>query len=708
MSGGLSIDFGTSTTAAMLVRPDGRPAPLLFDGSPLLPSAVFADADGDLLVGRDAWHSARVSPQRLEPNPKRRVDDGTVLLGDREVPVAELIAAVLRRVAAEANRVSGAPVGGVTLTYPIGWGKPRREVLCRAADAAGLPPPRLVAEPVAAADHFVRRAGGAVPLGGCVAVYDFGAGTFDATVVRRAATGLVPLASEGLPDVGGLDVDAAILDHLGRVCVARDADRWRELTEPATEADRRALRQLWDDIRTGKEMLSRAPATVIPVPALATDVLLSREEFDNLAAPILERTVAALRAAVDRAGVAPSDLGGVFLVGGSSRIPLAATLLHRALGKAPTAIEWPELVVAEGALAVPPPRPPAVPPVSVPARVVLPPVNGRRSLRRPATVLATAAVATGFAAALSTAPGRESFTAGVRAPLGPTAYGLLLAAVVVLTLGRFAKTRLLPGAGPLPAPGRMAALAGALAAGFAGTHLALAALVAMGGSGELTVAMVTGRARPLLLLAVLAGLATAGVGAWLLSGATPADPLRRATGPTTGPLAPLGAALAGALLGLAAQTHVYGTTVDDGVVGPGGAVLHVAWVLQTTGDTAALSGRLVAYSLGVAAVFVVAVLAAAALRHLSRRRWAGTAYGAGLAAGLLLAAGGYASYHAWIEWRFWGGWQPATTGWQRPELSSAVVAAGGWLWDVIWRPALALLVALAVGGMLLRARRRPS
>ncbi|GFJ82552.1 Hsp70 family protein [Phytohabitans houttuyneae] len=382
MSGRLSIDFGTSTTVAMLVRQDGRPAPLLFDGSPLLPSAVFADADGDLLVGRDAWHSGRVSPERLEPNPKRRVDDGTVLLGDREVPVVDLIAAVLRRVAAEAARVSGAPVGEVTLTHPIAWGNPRREVLCRAARAAGLPPPALVAEPVAAADHFVRTFAGAVPVGGCVAVYDFGAGTFDASVLRRTAEGLVPLASEGLPDTGGLDIDAAVLEHLARAGADRDGDRWRELVTPATPAQRRASRQLWDDVRAGKEMLSRAATTVVPLPAPGTDALLSREEFDRLAEPIVARTVAALRAAVDRAGVPVADLAGVYLVGGSSRVPLAATLLHRALGRAPTAIEWPELVVAEGALAAPPPAgTPAPPPV--PPRVVALRTRTRSSPRRP-------------------------------------------------------------------------------------------------------------------------------------------------------------------------------------------------------------------------------------------------------------------------------------------------------------------------------------
>ena len=104
----LGIDFGTSNTVAVLRGRTGGPAPLLFDGSPLLPSAVYAEPGGGaLVVGRDAVHSARLDPARFEPNPKRRIDEGTVLLGDREIPVVDLIAAVLRRVAEESRRTVG-------------------------------------------------------------------------------------------------------------------------------------------------------------------------------------------------------------------------------------------------------------------------------------------------------------------------------------------------------------------------------------------------------------------------------------------------------------------------------------------------------------------------------------------------------------------------------------------------------------------------
>src|SRR5256714_14511025 len=103
----LGVDFGTSNTVAVLRWPDGRVRPLLFDGSPLLPSAVYAEPGGQFVVGRDAVHSARMDPGRFEPNPKRRIDDGSVLLGDREGPTVDLIAAVLAVVAEEAERTAG-------------------------------------------------------------------------------------------------------------------------------------------------------------------------------------------------------------------------------------------------------------------------------------------------------------------------------------------------------------------------------------------------------------------------------------------------------------------------------------------------------------------------------------------------------------------------------------------------------------------------
>jgi molecular chaperone DnaK len=99
-----AIDLGTSNTVAVLRGADGQIRPLLFDGREQLPSAVYAGADGALIAGNDAERLARADPAAFEPNPKRRVDDGTVLLGSHTVAVPDALAAVLLAVVEQVNR----------------------------------------------------------------------------------------------------------------------------------------------------------------------------------------------------------------------------------------------------------------------------------------------------------------------------------------------------------------------------------------------------------------------------------------------------------------------------------------------------------------------------------------------------------------------------------------------------------------------------
>jgi len=356
----LGVDFGTSHTVAVVRWPDGRARPLLVDGSPLLPSAVYAPpGDAPLVAGRDAVHSARLDPARFEPNPKRRVDDGSVLLGERDVPVSELVAAVLGRLAEEWRRTIGDLTTGevtadtppaLTLTCPATWGATRRAMLSDAAAAAGLGDGRLVAEPVAAATYFAQVLGRDVPIGSAVVVHDFGAGTFDASVVVRRSTGFEVLAVDGRGDLGGLDVDAALVEHLAATYAPAHPEAWERLRSPETVEDRRAKRQLWDDVRVAKERLSRSPSADLVIPICDVEAHLTRTELEKVATPILAQTVQVTKAVIEAAALPAGNRAGVFLVGGSSRIPLLATLLHRELGEPPVVIEQPELVVAEGAV----------------------------------------------------------------------------------------------------------------------------------------------------------------------------------------------------------------------------------------------------------------------------------------------------------------------------------------------------------------------
>ncbi|GAA3257854.1 Hsp70 family protein [Dactylosporangium siamense] len=344
----LGVDFGTSHTVAVARWPDGRARPLLFDGTPLLPSATFFEG-GEVVVGRDAVHSARRAPASFEPNPKRRIDDGQVFLGDQEVPVHDLLVAVFQRVRAEFVRTAGGPPATITVTHPANWASTRRKALAAAVRAAELPDATLVPEPVAAATYFVRVLRHLVPVGSAVVVYDLGAGTFDGSVVARTREGFEVLAVDGRDDLGGLDFDEVVLAMIGRTL---PPERWQRLIAPSTVEEARAARALRDEVREAKERLSRTSAVTVLVPLLDVDVQLTREEFDAAARPLVERSVRVLTETVRLSRVTAEQVAGIFLVGGASQIPLVATELHRAFGKAPVTIEQPEMVVAEGSVLV--------------------------------------------------------------------------------------------------------------------------------------------------------------------------------------------------------------------------------------------------------------------------------------------------------------------------------------------------------------------
>ncbi|MDQ7910653.1 Hsp70 family protein [Phytohabitans sp. ZYX-F-186] len=350
----LGVDVGTSNTVAVLRWPDGRTRPLLFDGQPITPSAVFLD-DAGLHVGRDAQRLAQGDPSRFEPNPKRRVDEPSVLLGGREVPTVDLLAAVLGAVARTAVEAVGFLPPAV-VTHPAAWGSRRREVLAAAIARAGWPPvgdpgTKLLAEPVAAARYFAEVLRRPVPVGASLAVFDFGGGTLDIAVVRNEGTGFAVIGSGGVAELGGLDLDAALVDHLGRVLAPTHPQAWQALAHPATAGQWRSRRQFWDDVRGAKEMLSRTSAAPVPVPGIDQAVHLTREELERLVTPLLRRGVYEAASVIGACGLTPSQLAGLFLVGGSSRVPLVARMLHADLGIAPTVLEQPELPVAEGALA---------------------------------------------------------------------------------------------------------------------------------------------------------------------------------------------------------------------------------------------------------------------------------------------------------------------------------------------------------------------
>ncbi len=347
----VAVDYGTLNTVAVLRRPDGQVRPLLFDGSPLLPSAVCLGPDGRLLVGRDAENAARLDPAALVLDPRSHIDAGTMAVGRASFPVAEVIAATLTRVAREAIQHAGGVLPRLALTHPAAWDERRQATLTEAGFRSGLGVATLVPRPVAAASYHTASSGD-IGLGRCLLVYDLGAGSFEASLLRRSADGYDILAAKALDDFGGLDLDSLLIETIERAMAPSPPEAWRRLVAPTTAAERRQFTQLCADVRSAKEALSRQLAVGLHIPLVEQDVRIGREEFESAAEPRLARTVGLAADLLTATGTPTEQVGEVLLLGGSSRIPLVTTLLYHQFGFAPTACNQPELAVAEGALTV--------------------------------------------------------------------------------------------------------------------------------------------------------------------------------------------------------------------------------------------------------------------------------------------------------------------------------------------------------------------
>ena len=343
----LSVDLGTANTVAVL-RAEGRPPQLLES----LPSAVFVDeAAGRILVGREAQERGRTDPSRYEPQPKRRIAEGTVLLGDTVISVTNLLGAVLHRVVAEAVQLlDGLPPDELRLTHPDEWDAARCTVLAAAARQSGLTTePVLIPESVAAAAHFTS-SGEHLRPGEAIAVYNLGAATFTCAILGATGHGTVVLAENGLTDVAGLAIDQALLEYVGRAVSHRDPGHWQRLLRPESVEDRIAQRELREAVRVVKEKLSTQQMATVPMPEPFENVDVTRTELDALIRPNLLRGAELLDRTITQAGLVAGNLLGAYLVGGASRMPLVTKVTGEHLELRPISVPAPETAVALGAL----------------------------------------------------------------------------------------------------------------------------------------------------------------------------------------------------------------------------------------------------------------------------------------------------------------------------------------------------------------------
>jgi molecular chaperone DnaK len=365
----VGIDLGTTYSLIAYMDPQtGAPKCIAGPyGSTLCPSIVSVADDGKLLVGEPARERLLTQPDRTIYSVKRlmgrgvadiqdeltrfpfRIDETSsnvirVRLGDKLFTPPEISAYILRELKTWAEKYFGDTVNRAVITVPAYFNDAQRQATKDAGRLAGLDVLRLVNEPTAAALayglHKQKR--------GHVAVYDFGGGTFDISILKLISTSegdiYQVLSTNGDTHLGGDDIDNALMD------VARREIR----AQFAVELDRHgeAVQELRRVLIRAKHELSSSEKAVVKCRISSTQTYsreFTRAEFEDLIRPIVARTMAPVRLALADAKLAPKDMDEVVLVGGSTRIPLVRKTVGDYFQRAPHCELNPDEVVALGA-----------------------------------------------------------------------------------------------------------------------------------------------------------------------------------------------------------------------------------------------------------------------------------------------------------------------------------------------------------------------
>ena len=365
----VGIDLGTTYSLVAYVDPATQQPKCIVGphGSALCPSVVSLDADGKIVVGEPARRRLLTQPERTIYSVKRlmgrgvedvqeelhffpfRIDSGSenvirVRLGERVFTPPEISAFILRELRSWAENFFGDTVDRAVITVPAYFNDAQRQATRDAGRLAGLEVLRLVNEPTAAALayglHRQQR--------GLVAVYDFGGGTFDISVLKLITTGdgdiYQVLATNGDTHLGGDDIDNA-LGELARREI-------RERLGLEVDAHSETAQELRKALIAVKHQFSSEDSALVRVvlpggQGYQRELLLA--EFEELARPIIERTMGPVKQALAEAHQKPEAIEEVVLVGGSTRIPLVRRRVQEFFGRVPHAELNPDEVVALGA-----------------------------------------------------------------------------------------------------------------------------------------------------------------------------------------------------------------------------------------------------------------------------------------------------------------------------------------------------------------------
>lgn len=342
MSTFVGIDLGTTNSVVAYRNTYGRPEVIANrEGQNVTPSVIYFGADPPA-VGQEAKDWARLGNEEIASFFKPHMGSAhfSLRFHDRDYSATDLSALVLGRLKLDAEAKLGQPVDRAVITVPAYFGDAQRKATIDAGTAAGLRVLRIINEPTAAALAYGLQKAGTTET---VLIYDLGGGTFDVTVARITPEAIAVLATAGDHDLGGKNWDDRIATFL--------AEKFAADTGIDPLDDPLALNEVLVRSEQVKWTLSeRTSARVtLQVGAERRSYELSRSDFEAMTFPLMDRTRSLTEEALAEAGLGWSGLGGVLLVGGSTRMPMVRSYVTRMAGAPPRAGVNVDEVVALGA-----------------------------------------------------------------------------------------------------------------------------------------------------------------------------------------------------------------------------------------------------------------------------------------------------------------------------------------------------------------------
>ena len=364
----IGIDLGTTNSCISFVE-SGEPKVIINEeGNRTTPSVVSFGKESEILVGEPAKRQAVVNPEKTIYSAKRLIGrrfeetdedrkvlpyeivknkngDAWIQVESKDYSPSQISANVLTKLKQAAESFLGSTVSDAVITVPAYFNDSQRQATKDAGKIAGLNVERIINEPTAAALAY----GFDKKKDGLVAVYDLGGGTFDVSILEIGDNVIEVKSTNGDTSLGGDDFDRQIIDYL--------IDEFKKENGVDLSSDKMALQRLREAAEKAKIELSSSLETEINLPFITADqngpkhllIKVSRSKFEQIIDSKIKSSLVPCKNALDDAGLKPSDINEVILVGGSTRIPLVQKVVKDFFGKEPHKGINPDEVVALGA-----------------------------------------------------------------------------------------------------------------------------------------------------------------------------------------------------------------------------------------------------------------------------------------------------------------------------------------------------------------------